>query len=669
MTSFNLNFSQTFGGSTQPNAFRSIQAQSNGETNTLANSKFQAKRRRQGRSTAATDRLYPANSGIVNVKTEYGAKGDGVTDDTAAIQRAIQDYVGFNGKKKTLFFPRGTYLVSKTLEWKNKAGSWSTYLTFQGQNRDNTIIKLKDRATGFGNASLPKAVIYTAAMGSTQGNSAHNNFFENLTIDTGRGNVGAIGIDYLSNNRGAIRDVAIRSGDGTGAIGLSMSRPWVGPALLEDVQIDGFNIGMKTVGPEYSITMKDIILRNQKVVGIDNVWQVLNIEKLTSQNAVPAIRNRSMLTQDNRGMVVLLNSSLTGGSAANVAIDNTVGQVYARNVSTSGYQAALKNGNSIVPGLNLSRYMTSPVEQLFPTLAAPTSLPIESSPSFHDNNFSNWANVIDYGAIPGDFKDDSAAIQAALNSGKSTIYFPTGQYHTNKTLKVAGNVRKLVGLESNLGGIGTVFSNAGRPTPVLRFETGSATAVFVEKLNVGGTGSGLVSIEQATNKTLVVRDSELGGIGFRNAPGAGKLFLEDVVASRLRFDYPQNIWARHLNAEDWAGYPGNESVPKIRNNGANLWIMGLKTESPSVVIETVGGGKTELLGGLIYPVQAVPESIPAFINNNAQSMLTYAVSAYDSNRNHKLQVRDTRNGVTRNLFKSDVLQRDNFGSIVPLYMS
>lgn len=620
--------------------------------------------------TSVANGLYPSDSGIVNIKTTYGAKGDGVTDDTKAIQAAIKNYLGYNGKPKIIYFPKGTYLVSKTLEWKDSTGEWDSYLSFVGESENGTVIKLKDNAMGFKDLAHPKAVIYTASIGSDKGNRAHNNFFENLTVDTGKGNFGAIGIDYLANNRASIRDVTIRSGDGKGSVGLNMTRGWTGPALIEGVQIDGFDYGIRTVGPEYSITFKDIVLNNQKVVGIDNLWNVLSIDGLTSHNAVPVIRNRGSNPNDNRSLVTLLNATLTGGSASNVAIENNAGEIYARKITTSGYQAALKNGTTVIPGKTIAEYITSASSSLFPSAKTSLNLLIETAPTFHDTNFNNWASVVAYGAIPNDSKDDTAAIQAALDSGKTTVYFPTGVYNISSTLHVRGNVKKIAGMESNLQSTGNVFSNSNRPTPLLRFETGSASSIILDQISIGGTGAGLVAVEQATAKTLVIEDASLGGAiaSYRSTQGAGKLFLEDVVGSRWRFDYPQNIWARQLNAEGWEKYPGNENVPKIRNNGANLWILGLKTEVPTPVIETTGGGRTELLGGLLYPTRAVPANVPAFINNESSLSLVYAVSAYASDRNYTIQVKETRGGITKLLQKGSVLGRDNYGSVMPLYV-
>ena len=53
------------------------------------------------------------NLGVINVRdSKYGAKGDGVTDDTAAIQAALYEA---EASGKPLYFPAGTYKVSKTI--------------------------------------------------------------------------------------------------------------------------------------------------------------------------------------------------------------------------------------------------------------------------------------------------------------------------------------------------------------------------------------------------------------------------------------------------------------------------------------------------------------------------------------------------------------------------
>ena len=67
----------------------------------------------------AENREFPAEyRQVVNVKAApYSARGDGQTDDTAAIQQALNDMMG---QHKILFFPTGTYLVSAQLSWANQ---------------------------------------------------------------------------------------------------------------------------------------------------------------------------------------------------------------------------------------------------------------------------------------------------------------------------------------------------------------------------------------------------------------------------------------------------------------------------------------------------------------------------------------------------------------------
>ena len=61
---------------------------------------------------------FPPTSAVVDVtQAPYFAKGDSKTDNTESLQKAITDVMGAH---KILYFPNGTYLISKTLLWSKK---------------------------------------------------------------------------------------------------------------------------------------------------------------------------------------------------------------------------------------------------------------------------------------------------------------------------------------------------------------------------------------------------------------------------------------------------------------------------------------------------------------------------------------------------------------------
>jgi hypothetical protein len=75
-----------------------------------------------------------------NVKTNYGAAGDGISDDTAAIQKALN---ALGSTNPTLYFPAGTYRITQTL---TLAGQ--IYVNIIGQDPANTTILWAGAAGG-----------------------------------------------------------------------------------------------------------------------------------------------------------------------------------------------------------------------------------------------------------------------------------------------------------------------------------------------------------------------------------------------------------------------------------------------------------------------------------------------------------------------------------------
>jgi hypothetical protein len=83
--------------------------------------------------TKATHRMI--EGAVVNVK-DFGAVGDNVTDDTAAIQAAL-DYAtasGTTGEGWVVYIPEGDYIVSSTLQMANAT-------TLKGDGRHSTTIR------------------------------------------------------------------------------------------------------------------------------------------------------------------------------------------------------------------------------------------------------------------------------------------------------------------------------------------------------------------------------------------------------------------------------------------------------------------------------------------------------------------------------------------------
>jgi polygalacturonase len=586
--------------------------------------------------------VFPADAGVLNVK-DFGAEGDGVTDDTAAIQAVLNAHP--NGQR-IIYLPNGTYLVSRTITWPAGIPGQSDYkrTTLQGQSEGGVTIKLKDSAAGFTNATTPKAVIFTGPPPAQR----FGNSIRNLTVDTGNNNPGAIGIQFNASNQGSIRHVTIQSGDGQGINGLDMNFvDEIGPLLVKNLTVKGFQYGVRTGFRINSQTFENITLQNQSVYGLYNTGQTVNVRGLKSLNTVTAIYNAG-------GRMTLLDSALkgTGAASSQPAIRNDYPpDLLVRNLKTSGYKFAIQSNNNNQVGSTISEFLSAgKAMNQFPSPERTLNLPIKETPELPWDNPSNaWANVVSYGAIPNDGKDDTSAIQAAIDSGKTTVYLPVGDYNLTKTILIRKNVRRIIGTEATVEVPNTVdpgFKVIGGSSPIVVFE------------RIGSGYNSARTIENASSRTLVIRDAtNISG----NMTGLGDVFIENVVGGQWIFN-KQNVWARQFDVENMGTH--------IINNGGKLWILGLKTERGGTLIDTKGGGKTELLGGLAYTTTPGPDgtqNYPMFINSGSSISITLGEVNHGS-LNYTTYVRETSNGIARNLTGKSLPAYVGSGKQIPLYV-
>lgn len=612
-------------------------------------------------------KIFPPDAVVDVTHAPYAARPDDEGDDTAAIQRAITENVDTG---RMLYFPAGTYLISDTLVSKNAEGLWRAHITFQGENRHKTILKLKDRCAGFTNVSMPRAMLATGSHWQEGdgldggGNKAFRNNVFDLTFHTGSGNPGAVAIDYAVSNQGAIKDVTIRSGDGSGRAGISLLRRIPGPGLIKDVAISGFDAGIEIADIQYGLTLENVTLSNQKTAGIRVGQNLLHIRNLRSENHVPAL-----VVSDRNGTVTLIDSQLTGygGNAIECA-----GNFFARNLSVPGYAGIrLRRGEIPAP---LPREISDPAP-----LGAPETSPlaVEETPAYWNTNLADWQAI---GPREAGETDDTAAIQRAFDAGKGTVYFPNHRtYLLSDTVNVRGKVRHILGMgsEISLGGAKEAFSDTLDLRPLIRIEKTAAPEVIFENLFFNAQYPGEVLFENHSDGVVAIKHSAgwVGASGqrrtYRNF-GSGKLFVEDVFLPGWEFRN-QTVWARQFNPEN---YDGDGSSPQVLNTGGKLWVLGFKTEGPAPFLSTENGGVTELLGAYNYVSATAADPVPAksvpYPITNARASLSFVTENFRDN-DYAAYIRDTAGGKTAEWKPSDLPPRNGHSGdrsfAVPLFRS
>jgi hypothetical protein len=580
--------------------------------------------------------VFPPSQTIIDVtKPPYSAKGDGQTDDTDAIQKALHDVMG---RSNVVYFPTGTYLVSKTINWSNKNSTGNNAWGFnflQGQNVGKTIIRLKEST--FTDPQRPQSIMWCGGFGSADW---FHNYVQDITFDVGQKNSGAIGLQFYSNNSGAVRNCRFVAGNESGLVGLDLAhRDMNGPLLVRNCEVIGFRRGISTARAVNGQTFERITLRGQTQFGLENEGQALSIRRLVSDNAVPAIQTY--------GTLCLIDAHLTGrdGAAGVPAIINyNGGRIHLRDVTTPGYGRAV--GDVETPdssaarrirgkdkpgseGPNVAEYLSHPATSLFPSAMQSLRLPVKETPEVAQDSLNMWANVDDFGADPTGNADSSGAIQKAIDSGATTVFFP-GFYNLARTVKIRGAVRRLHGV-----GAWIDYNHNSKPDFII--EDGKSSSVTIEHFS--GIRGG---VELNTSRTVVFRSVSDCDLTMTHKAKGGELFLEDFVTHNLKLK-DQKVWARQLNVE-------NEGT-HIVSDHSNFWVLGYKTERGGTLLETRGAGRSEILGGFSYTTTA-GKLAPMFVTDNSSVFAFFGEVCFNGDPFETL-VRETRQKMTKILKRSE----------------
>ncbi len=609
--------------------------------------------------------VFPDDANIRNVKAApYNAKGDGVTDDSEAIQAA------FNAPG-LVYFPNGTYLVSKPFEPPRVRGKVPSRRILQGQSMAGVVIKLKDNTPAFGNPAAPQQLFRI----SYAPEQAFRNTIRNMTFDTGKGNPGAIGMQFYASNQGGMHHVTIRSGDGQGQIGLDLNFSGPnGPLFINDIRVLGFDTGIDG-GSAHLDTFEHVRVENQNKIGFyaQSYAFVRGFSSVQKKLNVPAVVTRG------HSLVTLIDAQCEGTGGAAVVGDGK--SMLVRNLDVTGYDLAIKRGAQEIKGPKVTEWTAQPVNTLFPSPPRSLNLPIKETPGVPWDDPKTWANVLRF--LPDSQKpenraknqkfDITEAFQKAIDSGATTVYFPqlgakndSEKYHLEGTVFVRGNVRRIFGCESEFREATGGFDNKdddvydaqlGKDTAAkIVIEKGAAPVVLIERFDFN---YGNIKIENRSPRTLVV--SSLASTIYL-APGAGDLFIEDCITTYLDIN-GQNVWARQLNAERGVIQGKPKWRPNIRQNGGTLWLHGLKTEADRVKLELTNGA-AEVSAFLLANRATNP--LPMFVSTDSRFSVSFAEDVLRKGP-FDIAVRETRGNVTRE-FTHAMAPKDGEGKFVSLFV-
>lgn len=384
--------------------------------------------------------MLPHGKAFRNVR-DFGAKGDGVSDDTLAFINALDYGVGTVGEKAhgTVYVPPGIYRITDTLIlWKG------THLV--GDSDHPPTLVLPSHTKGFDDPSNPKPLIVTAngwgidpktrdwrTRLDTKGGSTNNTFYtslRNIKVKIEQGNQGAIGIYWCVAQGTSLRNVTIYGGDAYACLKTSL---WGGGGVIANIKVQGGQRGWEVdQTSQFLVRSAKFYGQSRYAIRLAGVWNFVFIDLEICD--VP-----SGMKIEGGNCISLLDCSfraISDGSA--IKAEPMPHSLFLQNVHAKGLKEVVK-GYLPANGKPIGRWVWS--RNLYRNGKA-IDFPYRSNeryqrlPSHEFPKITRKArSVTEFGAFPDDGKDDTKAIQSAIDKCDE-LFFPSGRYEISGTLRL-----------------------------------------------------------------------------------------------------------------------------------------------------------------------------------------------------------------------------------------
>jgi hypothetical protein len=466
-------------------------------------------------------------------------KGDGRSDDTEAIQHAL-DAATEHAPGGLVFLPSGRYRISHTLlvapgvriygfgatrpvlvlgshtpGFQRGVGSM---VVFTGARRGDPV------RTGPGPSEArvpfpPPTVVPFDPKVADANSSTFYSVMSNIDIEIEPGNPAASGIRFRVAQHAYLSNMDFHLGSAFAGI-------YQAGNFVQNLRFVGGHYGIVTekTSPAWQFTVLDSSFEGQTGAGIREHEAGLTLVNVTLRNVPVGIEIDSGYGDSLWGKNVRFEAVRQAGVVISneatvytqVGFDNALARdtpVFARFRDSGRTVAGIGRSYRVrsfsyglaVPGLGqLGHFATSqdltPLDQL-PAPAAPAVRPLPP--------VAEWANVREFGAVGDGNADDTVALQRAIDAHR-TVYLPLGNYRVSDTLRLRPD-SVLIGLHPSLTRIeiadGTAaYQGVGAPKALLQSASGGDAIVSGIGLLTGGVNPRATALLWSAGENSLVID-------------------------------------------------------------------------------------------------------------------------------------------------------------------